>query len=272
MSHFEQVHEFHSVFGLDISTEPYTTVCKENHPLVKLRFDLIREEVLELYQAFQDHNVLEVIDALTDILYVVYGAGVSFGINMDTEFRRLPQIKSSVLTSSAKLSNFQLTRTFYEQHSQWIPNVIMTVFEAGNESVVECMKENMVNAMNLISIAFAEDDFSKIQSSLLNMLYITYLIGAKLGVNLDDSFRIVHESNMSKVCLTETAAKETVKWYKQQDNSPYDSPLYRLSQDEKYYVIFNQSSGKILKSIYYTPADFRSLLPNVSKSTDEDIQ
>ena len=64
---------------------------------------------------------------------------------------------------------------------------------------------------------------------------------------------------MSKLCLTEELAKETVEWYKKNE-SRYDSPTYRESFDKKYYVVFNKSTGKILKSINYTPACFKVML------------
>ena len=73
---------------------------------------------------------------------------------------------------------------------------------------------------------------------------------------MDASFTIVHDSNMTKICETEELAKETVQNYKDNDYR-YDSPSYK--QNEFGYVIFNESTGKILKSMKYTPANFDSL-------------
>ena len=64
---------------------------------------------------------------------------------------------------------------------------------------------------------------------------------------------------MSKVCTTEDEARETVEWYKKNETR-YDSPTYRLSYDNQRYVVYNQSTGKILKSIKYTPANFSEMV------------
>ena len=80
-----------------------------------------------------------------------------------------------------------------------------------------------------------------------------------MGVDLDKSYDIVHSSNMSKLCKNEAEAKETVAWYLKNE-SRYDSPSYRKSYDDKNWVIFNRSTGKILKSINYNPAKFDSML------------
>jgi len=63
---------------------------------------------------------------------------------------------------------------------------------------------------------------------------------------------------MSKLCVSEEEAKETVKSYESDDR--YDSPDYRLSDDGKHYVVFNKNTSKILKSINYNPVNFESIL------------
>ena len=72
------------------------------------------------------------------------------------------------------------------------------------------------------------------------------------------SFDIVHRSNMSKLCISEEEAKQTVENYKLNDKR-YKTPEYRKSDNDKYWVVFNRGTGKILKSINYNPADFREL-------------
>lgn len=259
-THFDKVREFHQVFGLDIHSEPFESVFSSQPSLVRLRFDLIKEEILELHQAFRDENKLEIIDALTDILYVVYGAGVSFGIPMNKQFANLSQF-SNINVKGDTLTNYERTKALYEEHNPFIPHAITTLFDVDNTQILQLMITNITNAMDLVSVAFASNNFEQVASSLVNTLYVTYLIGVKLGVDLNKSFQIVHSSNMSKVCRTEKEAQDTVAWYKNQTDSPYDSPEYRLSSDGKYFIVFNQSSGKILKSIHYTPANFESMLP-----------
>ena len=80
---------------------------------------------------------------------------------------------------------------------------------------------------------------------------------------MDKAFDIVHESNMSKLCHTKKEAVETVRRYQIQydkGSSLYDTPSYRKSNDGHFWVVFNKSTGKILKSYKYTPANFEKLL------------
>ena len=73
-----------------------------NDKIVKLRYELIREELEELNQAIIDKDIKEVADALTDILYVTYGAGTAFGINLDKCFDEVHQSNMSKLGSDGK--------------------------------------------------------------------------------------------------------------------------------------------------------------------------
>lgn len=157
-TNFEKVAEFNTSFGsqrLEPSAQP--TLFTDHSPLVQQRMDLIREEMRELEEAVTTHNMVETIDALADILYVVYG------------------------------------------------------------------------------------------------------MGDAIGVDLNRAFQLVHDSNMSKICKTEQEAQETVHWYTN-GNNVYDSPSYRKSPCGKYWVVFNKSTGKILKSILYTPVDLSAMV------------
>ena len=160
-TNFEKVVEFNKSFGVPVSDTPLKNVVVENPTLTKLRLDLILEETKELADAVRENDFVEIVDALADILYVVYGAGTSFGID------------------------------------------------------------------------------------------------------LDRAFDIVHRSNMTKLCKTEEIARETVESYRtkyEAGTSPYDSPVYRRSDDGVNWVVYNESTGKVLKSIHYTPANFSELL------------
>ena len=106
--------------------------------------------------------------------------------------------------------------------------------------------------------AIKEKDIVEVADALADILYVVYGAGASFGIDLDKAYKLVHQSNMSKLCKTEDEAIKTVESYKEKyknGTSPYDSPNYRLSDDESYYVVFNESTGKILKSINYSPVD-----------------
>lgn len=158
LSNFQKVVEFNKQFGITLNEQPQKNIFDEDPKLVQYRMSLIREEVRELEDAIKNKNFTEVVDAISDIEYVILGLAASFG------------------------------------------------FDA------------------------------------------------------DKAFDIVHLSNMSKLCKTEEEAQQTVKWYEEHKELGYDSPAYRKSYDNKYFVVYNKSTGKILKSINYTPANFNDLL------------
>src|SRR5579872_5027286 len=83
VTHYLCVKEFHQQFGHASPETIDQEVFNSNPKLVKLRYDLIAEEIKELHDAFSNHDMIEVADALADILYVVHGAGVAFGIDLD---------------------------------------------------------------------------------------------------------------------------------------------------------------------------------------------
>ena len=79
MTNFEKVKKFMTTFGQEVKTNPSFASDKIN----LLRYELIKEELDEFKVALENNNLLEVADALTDILYVTYGAGHAFGIDLD---------------------------------------------------------------------------------------------------------------------------------------------------------------------------------------------
>jgi predicted HAD superfamily Cof-like phosphohydrolase len=98
MSNFDKVGTFMKTFGQEVKTKPSLSSDKIN----KLRIDLIKEELEELTQAMQKKDLLEVADALTDILYVTYGAGHAFGINLDACFNEVQNSNMSKLGKDGK--------------------------------------------------------------------------------------------------------------------------------------------------------------------------
>ncbi len=226
-TNFEKVREFHEAFELDINDELYKDVFDKNPKLVTLRKDLIIEEVEELRVAIQNKDEIETIDALADILYVTYGAGVSFGIiNLDALVR--PN-KNDIVN----FSNFNM-------HS------------------LDTEVDNLQKAIN-------NKNIEEVRDALENILYVVYCIGLSKNIDLDIAFDLVHKSNMTKLCYTKEEAALTVVSYRikyKKKESPYDSPSYKKSSDDKYWIVYNKSTGKILKSMNYKPVSFTSMLNN----------
>ena len=98
MSNFEKVKQFMQTFGQEVKTKPSFSDEKTN----QLRLDLITEELAELKHAMSSKDLLEVADALTDILYVTYGAGHAFGIDLDKCFDEVQNSNMSKLGKDGK--------------------------------------------------------------------------------------------------------------------------------------------------------------------------
>lgn len=159
-TNFEKVVDFNTQFGVlqSATLTPKPDIIKTDPKQVEFCLKLIREEMGELEQAVKDSNYVEMVDALADILYVVYGAG------------------------------------------------------------------------------------------------------CRIGMDMDKAFALVHENNMSKLCSTEDEAIKTVQYYL--DNKAtlgYDTPSYRLAPDGIHWVVYNESTKKILKSINWKPVDLTTV-------------
>ena len=98
MTNFEKVGLFMKTFGQEVKNTPELSTEKIN----LLRISLIKEELEEFQKAMNENNILEVADALTDILYVVYGAGHAFGINLDKCFNEVQESNMSKLGIDGK--------------------------------------------------------------------------------------------------------------------------------------------------------------------------
>lgn len=112
---------------------------------------------------------------------------------------------------------------------------------------------------NELKEAIENRDFTEVRDAIGDLLYVTYGAAASFGINADKDYSTIHESNMTKLCKTQEEAIKTVESYKKkflEGTSPYDSPDYKKSEDGIYYIVYNKSSGKVLKSINYTPVSF----------------
>jgi predicted HAD superfamily Cof-like phosphohydrolase len=98
MSNFNKVKIFMKTFGQEVKVKPSFSTNKIN----SLRYDLIKEELEELKVAMENKDLLEVADALTDILYVAYGAGHAFGIDLDKCFEEVQSSNMSKLDEDGK--------------------------------------------------------------------------------------------------------------------------------------------------------------------------
>lgn len=268
-TNFDKVKDFNNCFNHKVSQSEYFDVFSKDPKLVILRLNLIKEEIEELNEAYRNDDLIEIIDALTDILYVVYGMCACFGINIDEAYNKY--IRSMFTQDNKELLDSLSTKTNYEKTVALCEHIGKMNLDENNvlKDYVIHLKRNhfRTNLTSLLSsinsnfsqleLSCVDEDFEQVIEYILHILKDVYMFGVNIGLNLDNSYTIVHNSNMTKICATEELAKKTVLWYQENDKR-YDSPAYR--HGDFGYVVYNKNSGKILKSIEYTPADFETLL------------
>ena len=255
MTQYQKVRDFNVAFGVNIH-EPFNiSSIIEHTDLAKLRFNLIEEEILELNDAIKDNDKKEIIDALADILYVVWGVGVSFGLNMDEEYKNYLHLLN--------ITNLPFD---FENKSMYENTTILSgpIIQNKNDEmkILFYSTLNIRRSLNIpIDNVNNKRHMESLGYNLCDLVFKVYKFVEKRQININKAFDIVHDSNMSKLCDTEEIAIKTVQWYYEND-IVYDSPAYRKSDLGEYYVVFNESTGKILKSIHYTPANFDCILTN----------
>lgn len=210
----------------------------ENKKCLKLRLDLIEEELNELTVAYDTHNIIEEMDACADILYVAYGMAYTYKINSDDFLNYLVEDN---------------TMSLFKNIKKYVCN---------KKSI-----NDIKSKMDLLDLMCGE--FKKLTETcnldnkdwidtLHNIIIYVYEFQVMAGYDSDKIFTLVHESNMSKLCKSLEEAQQTVDKYKQEyenKKSPYDTPYFYLltiGAYAGYYIVKNKSSGKALKSINYT--------------------
>jgi hypothetical protein len=235
-TNFEYVCEFNETFDFPVyplESQPLVNELKVS----QYRFDLIHEEGVEEFGiALHNNDYVEMLDAVADHLYVLYGACHTF--NMDPDFY--------IRTTYSKLP----------LNSQDNPTKL--IFELFNpkSTIQELHRLNVFYEQMLHQYMIVEKNIMKTHIVLMNMIINTYKIGFHLTPNIDNAFLNVHQSNMSKLCTSIEEAEATVKSYEEKykaGSSPYDTPYY-YELKPNLYVVKNKSTGKALKSINYTAA------------------
>ena len=156
---------------------------------------------------------------------------------METNFEKVATFNK---TAGVERNTEPLSPDVFEKH----PKMIVTSLVLIREEVTE-LEEALLNK-----------DLAETRDALADILYVVYGMAYRLGINADADFSLVHESNMSKFCNTEEEAQQTVAHYQQRyaaNASPYPSPAYRF--DNWRWVVYESSTGKILKNINYKAVD-----------------
>lgn len=248
LSNFQKIKEFHTAFGLPCC-DTISIKNLQDFKIASLRIKLIQEESIELYVA---SDIVEQLDAIGDLLYVVYGAGASFGFDLDKLFHEfcMKQFVDNFDNFNEKSlfdkTNFQksviICSILYPNKSQHDPTYIRSD-----------KKYNIETQLHNLSHALLMCDTTAVQTILVQMLYTLYCVGYFCGFDLDKLFDSIHKSNMSKLCDSENEAIETVQWYIKNQLERYPSPSYKYVSGSNKWIVFDKTTDKRLKSIRYLP-------------------
>jgi len=257
-----QVSEFNYLFGvIDYNYDPLNTNVfyylfnnkddKFNSNQVELRYKLINEESNELIEAFEKIDVIEIIDALCDILSVIAGAKVYF--NLSNESINLILLEDDNIILQNEELDYQKTIIIKE--------IILSNKNDFNKLIEEIKCSNII-LEDLTKNMLSGDSFSKKEIEVYNeildkIIEIVYKFSIMIKINIFQLFELVHKSNMTKVCTDKETAKITVEWYKATQDR-YKLPNFKeINYNNKiYWIIYDDESKKILKSIKYSPVKF----------------
>lgn len=257
ITNFQMVGNFHDNFG----HAKFEQIQQLNLKTAAFRLSLIAEEIAELVQAVSENDMTETIDALADILYVVYGMGHTFGINLDDVFVVLHGVRMSMgsISTYSDQTNFEKVAEYFSKFNYPRPEKLQKLDTEMQRIATYCVS-SIEDCFVELQKAVEEDNMGGVTDALANIAYEVYSMGQRLGIDLDRAFKIVHESNMSKLCISEEQAKETIEHYKTLAGFEDTKVGYRLAPDGHNWVIFNEGNGKILKSKYYELANFVDMI------------
>ncbi len=225
-----------------------------NRKQVELRFSLIKEECDELSTAIKEKNKIEIADALCDILYVVAGAKVYLNLPnsvVDEKIHTNNLIKHVEISIVNQLEIIELAMDdqkylleLNEKNNQ-IKKLVIELAEITNYVLNFDSKQNL------------DDTIISYNEHLDQIIYQVLVISDFMGLDIYKMFRMVHDSNMSKVCNDFETAIKSVDYYKTIEKR-YSQPTYKeiIYNGKNYWIIFDEESKKILKSIKYNQVNF----------------
>lgn len=271
-TNFQKVINFNYQFGVTntIQLTKNSNILKEDPKLAEFCFKLVNEEINETAHAIDQYDSIEFIDGLADSLFVIYGNACRLGVNLDDEINKWYDSKLGDLFDTTKdhpKSNFVKVI----KHDIHLSDFKHKVLSFKSNTFNDCREQVYENFNPIrherekLKTSILTHEYHNVITSLVNLTYYVYSIGYKMGVNLDLAFDAVYRNNMSKLCLTESEAQLTVKHYFNNVNKlGYDTPNYRPAPDGVHWVVYNESTRKILKSINWKPVNLKFMLNDES--------
>ncbi len=165
------------------------------------------------------------------------------------------QVKKTHILCLTMSSNFDMVKEFHRLFKLSLnTNPYHDCFK--NEKLMKLRLGLIDEEHRELHEAVDKNDFVETVDALADIMYVTLGFFASIGVDANEAIRLVHESNMTKLCNNEEEAKETVEWYK--INRPEFDAIYEMDDNKKWRV-FDKKSGKVLKNKYYKAVDLKSV-------------
>ena len=222
---------------MDIFGQPhFDTLTEPSYKVGALRHDLIVEEVNELIEAIRDDNIVEIADALADILYVTYGALATFGLK--DELTILTDNIQEQMDKTKKLSQ---------------DNNLLKVSDA--QDIID----NYNNFKEVLWYNLSKGHMRSLGGYMRGIITMTYCTSKSLGIDIESCFYEVHASNMSKVCSTLEEANDSLN-VRYHDEGLEDYRDAWIDEINGYFVIKRKSDDKVLKGCSYFVPDLQKIL------------
>lgn len=247
-SYYSKVLEFNETIGIKLVGDDFFS-DEETFKVVNTKKDLIYEEVCELKNALIKKNVVEMIDALIDILYVLYGIYICYEIKPPfMDFNEY--IKSDIVVNYFKSNNINI--------ESFNKNLSMKDYIY----MIECYDFNFERDIihdNVRHFCMMGTNRLYINGILDNILKTVFNIFIKLKIHPDIFFNAVHISNMTKFCNNELDLKNSIIHYINKNIRCY----FRHNTKKNLYILHKESNDKCLKPLTYVPPNIDELLNNL---------
>jgi len=158
------------------------------------------------------------------------------------------------------LTCYESVQEFHEVFGHPNPNNLQNNIFVEDPTLVNFRVSLITEEVNELIAAVKDQNMTEVMDALGDISYVVNGMAIALGIDLDKVFDIVHASNMSKLCVSEREAQETVEYYKTQPGFENVTVQYRESCKKGFYVIYNVATGKILKSINFRLPNFEPLM------------
>lgn len=156
--------------------------------------------------------------------------------------------------TSIRINDHMKTKSNYEKVEQFMDLAGQKEISRDLSTKLISFRKSLIDEeVGELQEAIEANDLHEVIDALTDILYVTYGFFKVIGVDADRAFDEVHRSNLSKFCTTHAEAKSTVEAY--EEIKTYDSPVCEKRGD--YWVVFNQSTGKILKSKNWSKPKFQ---------------